>query len=359
MQPPILSKRYYGAFSMTTVFTAGDRTPFTYLIKCIPTGELYYGVRYAKGCLPSDLWTTYFTSSKKIAQRIQVFGSEAFEVSVRRIFDCPHKSRIWEHTVLRRLNVLSKPSWLNISNGLPFAHRIPGSQGKKLVYIFADNTYKYFDKEIVQALVQNNLGEIKGPPKPPEHGKRISARLKGRRKSDEHLANIKVSQKTNPKNRGYSIYNNGQKDLRVFPGDTIPEGYYPGVVTQKASIPNKHKGKTYEQIYGHTRSKELKDKKSQLLKLNNPGTKMKYKTYEELYGEERANELKLKRSENGKKNGKEYIIYKHESILFCGARLEAESFLGKIFGRKPGNLLYNNDLLTHHSIKVETRYKHR
>jgi len=38
--------------------------PYTYKLIFKPTGQYYYGVRYAKGCQPSDLWDKYFTSSK-------------------------------------------------------------------------------------------------------------------------------------------------------------------------------------------------------------------------------------------------------------------------------------------------------
>lgn len=37
--------------------------PFTYLIGWSKYDKWYYGVRFAKGCNPDDLWNTYFTSS--------------------------------------------------------------------------------------------------------------------------------------------------------------------------------------------------------------------------------------------------------------------------------------------------------
>jgi len=42
--------------------------PYTYLIKFLPTGQVYYGSSYAnnkhKVSNPEQLWITYFTSSK-------------------------------------------------------------------------------------------------------------------------------------------------------------------------------------------------------------------------------------------------------------------------------------------------------
>ena len=57
--------------------------PFTYLIKHIPTNRYYYGSRYGKECHPKDLWTTYFTSSKKVKALIRKslvcwFGGPSF-----------------------------------------------------------------------------------------------------------------------------------------------------------------------------------------------------------------------------------------------------------------------------------------
>lgn len=61
--------------------------PFTYLIKHIPTSKVYYGLRYAKKCHPSDLWTTYFTSSYDVEKLIEKDGKDAFLFEVRKIFN--------------------------------------------------------------------------------------------------------------------------------------------------------------------------------------------------------------------------------------------------------------------------------
>ncbi len=51
--------------------------PYTYLIKFKPTGQVYYGVKYASRCNPDDLWIIYFTSSKYIKQLIKTYGLTA------------------------------------------------------------------------------------------------------------------------------------------------------------------------------------------------------------------------------------------------------------------------------------------
>jgi hypothetical protein len=46
-------------------FTAGDRTPYTYLIVFKVTGQVYYGVKYSKFCNPKQLGVKYFSSSSQ------------------------------------------------------------------------------------------------------------------------------------------------------------------------------------------------------------------------------------------------------------------------------------------------------
>ena len=60
--------------------------PFTYLIKHIPTNKYYYGVRFRKNCNPNDLWTKYFTSSKKVKLLIKKYGKKSFIFEIRKIF---------------------------------------------------------------------------------------------------------------------------------------------------------------------------------------------------------------------------------------------------------------------------------
>lgn len=92
-------------------------TPYTYRITCIPTGQSYYGVRYAKNCDPLDLWVSYFTSSTLVHKLIKYHGPEQFIVEVRKTFKSKEKACYWEHEVLRRLNAMNNPMWINLRNG--------------------------------------------------------------------------------------------------------------------------------------------------------------------------------------------------------------------------------------------------
>jgi len=92
--------------------------PFTYLVKHIPTNRYYYGVRFRKKCHPNDLWTKYFTSSKKVKGLIKKYGKKSFQFEIRKTFKTQKQAREWEHKVLRRLKVIYRDDFLNLSDSL-------------------------------------------------------------------------------------------------------------------------------------------------------------------------------------------------------------------------------------------------
>jgi hypothetical protein len=94
-----------------------DRIPFTYILKFKPTGQYYYGSRYSKYCHPSQLWTTYYTSSKVIRQLVKEHGQDSFEFKVTKIFDNKESARFWEHRFLAKVKASKNPKWLNQHNG--------------------------------------------------------------------------------------------------------------------------------------------------------------------------------------------------------------------------------------------------
>lgn len=90
--------------------------PFTYLVKHIPTNKYYYGVRFKKGCHPNDLWTKYFTSSKKVKGLIKRYGKKSFQYEIRRTFKTAQQAMAWEFKVLRRMKVVERKDFLNQSD---------------------------------------------------------------------------------------------------------------------------------------------------------------------------------------------------------------------------------------------------
>lgn len=106
-------------------------TPFSYHLYHRPTNRHYYGIRFARGCHPNQLWTTYFSSSKVIKKLIEEYGTDSFEVSVRRTFHTANAALTWEHKVLRRLGAAQRSDWINRHNG-GTSFRAPQHHTKKV-----------------------------------------------------------------------------------------------------------------------------------------------------------------------------------------------------------------------------------
>ncbi len=91
--------------------------PFSYHLFHKPTKQHYYGIKYARGCCPTDLWTKYFSSSAKVKALIAEYGLDSFVVTIRRTFVDGASALLWEHTVLRRLDAAGRTDWINRHNG--------------------------------------------------------------------------------------------------------------------------------------------------------------------------------------------------------------------------------------------------
>ena len=123
--------------------------PYTYLIGWTKYNKWYYGLRFAKGCNPTELWKTYFTSSEYVKQFRTIYG-EPDIIQVRKTFNDKHQAMLWEYKVLKRLKVSSNMKWLNLSihkaailteetikkiairAGLTRKGQVPWNKGKKI-----------------------------------------------------------------------------------------------------------------------------------------------------------------------------------------------------------------------------------
>lgn len=168
--------------------------PFTYVLTFKPTGQRYYGVRYAKNANPSQLWTTYFTSSNIIKSLIKEHGIEAFTAEVRRTFETKNSAVLWEHKVLSRLDAAHSDKWLNRVNGdANFSSILNWSDEARAKY---SNKRKgiQFTKEHRENLSKAKKGSIQSA----ETKAKRSAALKGRKRpprSQEWKDKIKESLK--------------------------------------------------------------------------------------------------------------------------------------------------------------------
>lgn len=145
------------------------QTPYTYVIGWTHLNKYYYGVRYAKKCNPSDLWISYFTSSKTVKAFREQQG-EPDLIQVRKTFDCKLAAIAWEEKVLRRMNVLREERWLNKNIAGAIA---PHSGGRK-------NKGRRRSKEAIAKAIETR--KKNGKPSGLKGRKRpeISAALKGR-----------------------------------------------------------------------------------------------------------------------------------------------------------------------------------
>jgi len=160
--------------------------PYTYYLRNKITGEKYYGVRYAKGCHPSELWVTYFSSSKYVLQRIVEYGRASFEAEVRKEFETVAKARNWEERVLRRLNILRREDWLN--------QNICGK------YLWTGKQRpEHIRKRIARMAITRRRRGWRNPPHTQEWRDAIARSLKGVAKTKDHRARMgchKLNRKT-------------------------------------------------------------------------------------------------------------------------------------------------------------------
>lgn len=121
-----------------------DRIPYTYVITNQLTGIRYYGARWRKGCSPSDLWVSYFTSSKLVHSLIESQGAETWTIEIRQIFDTVEQCIEWEQKVLRRLNIPYNPAWYNQSRaGQTFV--LKGEAKDRHAKIVSDNQKRLWE----------------------------------------------------------------------------------------------------------------------------------------------------------------------------------------------------------------------
>ncbi len=173
--------------------------PFTYVLTFKPTGQRYYGVRYAKTAHPTQLWTTYFTSSKIIRSLVEEHGADAFEAKVRRTFSNRDSAILWESRVLRKLDASHNPLWFNQVNGdANFASISEWSAEARAKYSERRKGITFSDEH------KANLSKAKkGRAQSEEHKAKRSAALKGRTRpprSQEWIDKIKLSLKLKREN---------------------------------------------------------------------------------------------------------------------------------------------------------------
>jgi hypothetical protein len=232
--------------------------PFTYRVTHIPSGTWYYGVRYAEGCHPNDLFISYFTSSARISKLLSEDGPDAFTTEIRRTFQSKEAAIKWEHRVLRKIlgweKCLNQSAFPAVSpearakgnrkkaeiqeSGMTIFQQAGMKWKQKLDLVDPNTGLTYremrrqrynqsLDKNNTRYVFRSDISGDKNPAKREDVRKKISDTLKERIASGEvvpwptgkKLEYVSKRMKGNNLVEGMKWYNDGQKDYRLLPTD--------------------------------------------------------------------------------------------------------------------------------------------
>lgn len=142
---------------------------YTYRIGWSDHDLHYYGARYSKTCNPSDLWRTYFTSSKRVKKLKETLGDPDI-IEIRKVFETRDECVLWEQRVIRRL-LRNKKRWLNQTHGFGLF-----------------------------------WGDVTGVPKTDEHKKKISKSNIGKHKISPKMLPAAILKNTGRKRKEHSDF---------------------------------------------------------------------------------------------------------------------------------------------------------
>lgn len=198
-------------------------TPYVYLIGWSALDRYYIGSRYAKDVAhPSDLWTTYFTSSTAIARYREEYG-EPDIIMIRNTFTEGKAAHDYETKLLRRLDARRHPKLINSHNNdacgfmagevlsnivkerwedPEYRERVrqshvdrwaanPELKQRQSDRLTGKKRPDHADKMRGRKLTENQYQAFCCGPKSPEHIAAISAALKGIPKSEDHKQKLR------------------------------------------------------------------------------------------------------------------------------------------------------------------------
>ena len=161
--------------------------PFTYIVGWTKANIYYVGVKYAKGCKPEDLGTTYFSSSKKIGA-LWAYCEPDFKCIYP--FDSPEEALWFEEVLQKEFNVLKSKQFANLHiGGKEFGSLGPMSEQQKK-QLSAQRKGIKLSKEHRAKISE---GGKRRPPCSAETRAKLSAALKGKKKSAEHIAKMSAN----------------------------------------------------------------------------------------------------------------------------------------------------------------------
>lgn len=154
-------------------------TPYTYLIGWKEHNLWYYGVRYARGCNPSELWIEYFTSCKRMNSIREQYG-EPNVIQIRKTFSDRRSAIEWEHKVLRRMKVIHNNQWINKTDNRAIV--LDEQQRKEILLKTTGQKRKPHSEATREKIRQRKLGK-----EPWNKGKKMNTPhpMRGKHQSEE------------------------------------------------------------------------------------------------------------------------------------------------------------------------------
>jgi len=173
-----------GKYSMTE--------PFFYIISWTELDMHYAGIKFAKGCQPTDLWTKYFTSSTRVKKFRELHGEPDSFVITR--FD--DRQELIKHEQDFLQDKIHNKHWLNVRAASYNIHwdeearsKISEANKRRLENGFVhQNLGKKRSPEVCLNISKGKRGsttKLKGTNLTAEHKEKISKSLTGRKQSEE------------------------------------------------------------------------------------------------------------------------------------------------------------------------------
>ena len=222
--------------------------PYTYLLVWSKYNLRYYGCRYAKNCYPDELWVSYFTSSKYVADTVEKYGDPDI-IYIDQIFSDIRSTLEYEKKILSEHDVINSNLWLNkniggIFNKSPMTGRKHTNQSK--LKMSRSSTGKKHSEKTKQKMSQAKTGQNH-----PNFGKTLNDKQK-------LVISKSKTGKNNHQFSGYFITPWGKFTSRKSASEAAPEKINPETLgkwckNNHTIIPNRtrktlllpYKGQTY------------------------------------------------------------------------------------------------------------------
>lgn len=180
--------------------------PFTYLIGWSAADKWYIGSRWAKGCAPSDLWSTYFTSSKYVGRFRKEHG-EPDVIEIGQVFDSKKAALAHEIFLLKMNRAKERDCFLNKAVGGVFDPSDPEIRRKS-------SEAHRGKKQTPQSRLRKSQA-TRGRRQSPEHTEKIRKALTGKKLSPEHCAAISGAKRGNTNHKGKLHSEETKQKIRI------------------------------------------------------------------------------------------------------------------------------------------------